>query len=319
MAALWRALAGEQAVARFDVVHCFWALPSGAAAALPARALGIPLLLTLPGGDLVSDRLIRYGGRLRWRDRLKLRLILACCVAVTVPSDPMRAHAASLGIHGIRVPLGVALDRWPSRAPLRRTPDAPLRLLHVASLNAVKDQATLLAVVARLKAQALAFSLDVVGEDCLDGAVQCQAEALGLAGSIRFHGFLPHAPLRALFERSDLLVMTSRHEGAPIVCLEAAVAGVPTVGTAVGHIVEMAPHGAVAAPVGDADVLAEAVQALAADEDARLALARTALQCAVAQDADHTASQFVSLYRQLAQPRRERRVVTPGRAAHAGL
>jgi glycosyltransferase involved in cell wall biosynthesis len=171
----------------------------------------------------------------------------------------------------------------------------------------------------RLKARAFAFTLDVIGEDCLDGAVQSQANALGLVGSVRFHGFLPHAQLRPRFEAADLLLMTSRHEGEPLVSLEAAIAGVPTVGTAVGNIVEMAPRAAIAVPVGDAEALANAVLALAADEDARVQLARTAQRWAAVEDADHTAGRFVSLYRQLTQPRSERRAIALERAAHAGL
>ena len=46
-------------------------------------------------------------------------------------------------------------------------------------------------------------------------------------------------------------VISSRHEAGPVVALEAAAVGVPTVGTAVGHIAEWAPDAALAVPVGD--------------------------------------------------------------------
>src|SRR5262249_5630487 len=160
------------------------------------------------------------------------------------------------------------------------------RLLHIASLNAVKDQPVLLAAAARLKAKCLRFTLDVVGEDRIEGAVQRRAEALGLADDTRFHGFLPHAGLRPLVEQSDLLLVSSRHEAGPLVSLEAAVVGVPTIGTAVGNIAEMAPHAAIAVPVGDAEALADAVLSLADDENSRLALACAAQASAAAEDAD---------------------------------
>jgi len=310
VARLWRALAAEHRIGRFDVIHCFWALPSGAAAALPARLLGIPLLLTLPGGDLVRDRAIGYGARLRWRDRVRLRLIVAAVHAVVVPSRAMRAQAGALGIAATRIAFGVATDEWPARPPAPRDRAAPIRLLHVASLNLVKDQATLLAAMARLAARKVAFTLDIIGEDILAGAVEREAAALGLGHCIRFHGFLPHSALRRRVEQADLLVMSSRHEGAPIVLLEAAVAGVPTVGTAVGNIAEMAPHAAIAVPVGDSDALADAVAALALDEDARLRLAHAAQRSALAEDSDWSAHQYLALYRALAERRSYTRFTT---------
>ena len=78
--------------------------------------------------------------------------------------------------------------------------------------------------------------------------------------------------------------------------LEAALAGVPTVGTDVGHVNEWAPDAAVAVPVGDARALADAVEALLADEPRRIALAWAAQRRATAIDADHTAASFERLY-----------------------
>ena len=46
--------------------------------------------------------------------------------------------------------------------------------------------------------------------------------------------------------------------------------GVPTVGTAVGQIADWAPQAALAAPVGDAGMLARHVAALLGDEELRL-------------------------------------------------
>jgi hypothetical protein len=80
----------------------------------------------------------------------------------------------------------------------------------------------------------------------------------------------------------------------------------------------MAPHAAVAVPIGDADALAEAVEALAEDEDTRLRLAEAAQRSALAEDGDWSAYQYLTLYRDLARrPFRGR--FAPSEAAHAGL
>jgi glycosyltransferase involved in cell wall biosynthesis len=298
-ARLARMLVAEHRRAPFDVLHAFWALPSGFVGAIVGRLLRRPLLLTLPGGDVTFLPDIGYGSLGRRCDRLRVRLATAAARRITAPSRFLQQQAKAAGVEAVVVPLGVALDRWPRRPPQPRDRDAPLRLLHVGSLNRVKDQGTLLEAAALLKERQIPFVLDIVGEDTLGGAVQRRADALDLAGQARFHGGLPHAEVRPWMEQADLLVVSSRHEAGPLVTLEAAIAGVATVGTAVGHIADFAPAAAVAVPIGDAAALAEAIGGLAADEPERLRLAGAAQALALAADADFTAAEFRRLYAEL--------------------
>ena len=92
------------------------------------------------------------------------------------------------------------------------------------------------------------------------------------------------------------MVLTSRHEAGPLAVLEAAVAGVPTVGTRVGHIAEWAPDAALGVPVGDVAALVSAIGRLHGDEDRRLLIASEAMRRAVAEDAQFTARGFEALY-----------------------
>lgn len=287
----------------FDIIHAFWAAPPGLVGAAAARLLRVPLLLTLPGGDVARHPSIGYGGTLRRRGRLMLRVATAAANMITVPSAAMREQARQAGIKALTIPLGVALDRWPPRLPRARNGSTPLRLLHVGSLNAVKDQETLLQAAAILRDKGLAFELQVIGWDTLAGSIQRRALQLGLADHIRFRGFMPHAELRPWFERADLLVVSSVHEAGPLVALEAAVAGVPTVGTSVGHIADFAPDAALAVPVGDSMGLAKAILCLAADEGERLRLAAAAQERACRNDADFTAARFRRLYEHLRRRR----------------
>jgi len=94
-------------------------------------------------------------------------------------------------------------------------------------------------------------------------------------------------------------VVSSRHETGPVAVLEAAVAGVPTIGTQVGHIAEWAPQAAMAVPVADPAALASAISELLQDESRRLEIGREAQRRAVAQDAAYTAERFRELYARL--------------------
>ena len=99
--------------------------------------------------------------------------------------------------------------------------------------------------------------------------------------------------------QAHVSVICSRHEAGPLVVLEAAAVGVPTVGTAVGHIVEWAPGAAMAVAIGDAGALAAAIDQVLSDEPLRLRLARAAQLRALHEDADYTAACFERLYFQL--------------------
>ena len=116
---------------------------------------------------------------------------------------------------------------------------------------------------------------------------------------IHFYGFLTQRELRPIIEAAHVAVISSRHEAGPLVALEAAAVGVPTVGTAVGHIAEWSPTAALAVPCQDAAALAGALESVLADEDLRMRLASAALEHAEQEDADHTARVFDELYRGL--------------------
>lgn len=280
-----------------DVIHAVFAGQCGLAAVLAARMLDACSVVHVAGGELSALRDISYGGALRLTNRLLHRQVLRSATFVTAASKAMLAQIAGLGVPGHQVPLGVDLEAWPACAPVRRAMAGPLRLIHVASLNRVKDQTTLLHAMAVLRDGGVDFHLDVVGEDTLGGEIQALAGTLGLGDRVRFHGFLTQRELYPLVVQAHVNLVSSLHEAGPVVVLEAAVAGVPTVGTAVGHVADWAPEAALAVRIGDPQGIAAAVAALARDESLRLGLAGNAHRMAVAQDSRFTADCFERLYR----------------------
>lgn len=294
-----RAISAEHHVGAFQLVHSIWSASPGLVAVAAGRLLKIPSAVHLTGGEVVALPGIGYGGGLTWKGRVRERFILRMATAVTATSHPMVEALRALGITAGRLPLGVDLNVWPEREPVRRDLKAPARLIHVGSLNRVKDQPTLLRALAELHRSGVDFEMDIVGEDTLRGEVQSLAQHLGLAGRVRFHGFLTQRQLRPLLESAHLMILSSRHEAGPYVLLEAAVAGVPTVGTAVGHIAEWVPQAALSVPVADWNSLAGAIRQVLSDEDLRLRIARAAHERAITEDASHTAACFEALYGRL--------------------
>ena len=301
--ALWRTLGPLYAAHRrapFDVVQSLFSGTPGLVACLAAARLRIPFTIHVAGGELQALRQIGYGGRRRWLGRWRESFVLKRAAAVSAASEPMIRSLRALGIGAQRIPLGVDLARWPPREPLPRPPGGPVRLVHTASINLVKDQTTLLRALALLARAGHGFHLDIAGEDTLAGRIQALCTDLALGERVRFHGFQKQAQLHALVARAHVCVMSSLHEAGPLAVLEAAVLGVPTVGTRVGHIDEWAPDAALAVPVNDPPALAAALASLMSDEPRRLRLAQAAQARALAEDADFTARAFENLYATIA-------------------
>jgi len=290
------AIVSEHRRAPFHLLHGFWLVPPGVVAVTAARIIRRPVLVHLGGGELVNMPEIDFGHASYRMGRFWTRLALRGAWRISAASRPMIESVRDKGFLAERVPLGVALDRWPARPPRPRKPGAPLRIVHVGSLNRVKDQGMLMDAASELVKQGVNFVLDLAGPDTLSGAFSERGADLGLGDRVRWHGYLPHPRLRPLVESADLMWLSSRHEAGPLAVLEAAVVGVPTAGTRVGHVAEWAPDAAVAVAVGDAAGLARETETLALDDTRRLGIAAEAQRRAVAQDADWTAARFERMY-----------------------
>lgn len=282
-----------------DVLHGLWGLP-GEAAVAAARRLGVPSIVTADSGEWVSLPGIGYGLQRRWRDRRAVAAAMRGATVVTVSTLFMQRLAASHGVTARVIPIGVprvlgpdGTDAVPETAP----EGPPWRLMHVASINPVKDHQTLLSAMAVVVDRNPNVHLDIVGADTSGGRIARLAASLGLQSHVTFHGFLPSDAIAPMWTRAHLHVVSSRHEAAGIVILEAAMAGVPTVGTRVGHIADGEPHRAMAVPPGDHQALSGAILMLLDDPIRRSVLASTARTWALAHDADFTAAAFDRLYR----------------------
>jgi glycosyltransferase involved in cell wall biosynthesis len=307
-AGLWRrtasALAAEHRAHPFDVLHAFWAGEPGFVTALMGRALRIPTVVSLAGGELARLRDIGYGGLLRRAERMKTRLALRFARVVTAGSAPtIESATAWLGSRPPwrmrRIPLGVDLAMF-SPADVRPGDGVP-RLLNVASLSWVKDQATLLRAAAVLRERGYAFELEIAGSGPLQGELRSLAGRLDLDSTVAWRGEIVHDRLPHEYQRAQLFVLSSRHEAQSMVALEAAASGLPVVGSSVGVLPELAPAAARVAPVGDANGLADAIAGLLSDEPSRIRSGQAARSRAVADyGLELCTTRFHDLYREVA-------------------
>jgi glycosyltransferase involved in cell wall biosynthesis len=119
-----------------------------------------------------------------------------------------------------------------------------------------------------IEAMAHVMDIPVVGSIIGEGEDRVSGEAraleLGLATRLHWHGFLPDAA--SLLRAMDVIVMSSRSEGTPIILLEAMAAGIPLVVTAVGGIPDVVSTGeAILVTSEDMQGLAAAIRRVYSD------------------------------------------------------
>jgi glycosyltransferase involved in cell wall biosynthesis len=128
------------------------------------------------------------------------------------------------------------------------------------------------------------------------------------------HGQVPRERLGDFYRAADVLCVSSWHEMQPAVALEAGFSGLPIVGTEVGLLPDLAPHGVITCSPGDADALAAALIQTATGERGSQICA--ALQSRVRAEflAEHTSKAILTLYTGLcsaAAPERPRAMSRP--------
>ncbi len=288
-----------QRVGGFDVVHGFWAGQTGWLAGAWGKWRHVPAVVSLCGGELVALPDVGYGSQLTRNGRMLVGQVLQMANHLTVQSRTMQDYVAMRGYYAEHVPTGVA-EQWVG--PHKKESGQPFRLLHVGSLNRIKDQTTLLRAMAEVIQQIPSVHLDIIGEDTLAGELQRLAESLGIQRNVTFCGFMPNDAVQAYYRQADLFLLTSRHESGPIAVLEAAAMGVPTVGTRVGHIADWEGKEALAVSVADAEALAQGILALQGDAARRRTMGQAAQAWASHYSAEWTAARFTDIYERLVSP-----------------
>ena len=263
---LWKAVATIRREHRrkpFHVLHALWADEPGYVVVRAARGLGIPSVVTLLGGELVSLPAIGYGGQRSLLNRTLATRALAGASRVTAGSTYLAALASRL-VSTELLPIGVDLDRF---SPGREVPSllsGETKLLNVASLVPVKDQQTLIRAFAAVKRELSNVVLHVVGEGPLKNQLQRLSQELGVERHVLFHGAVPHEELPRYYRSADLAVSSSLHEGQEWVTQEAAGCARTTVGTRVGVVLDLEPV-TLAVPTGNHEALARAIREVLSD------------------------------------------------------
>ncbi len=283
------ALAREHRRRRYRLVQVATVPDFLAAAALPERFAGVPILL-----DLHEDMPAFYQDRFRGRLSRPLTGLVS---AVTRGSarlademltvhEPLRALAIARGVPPERVTVvmngadGRLFD--PDRHPRREwMADGRLKLIHHSNLQRIYGLDVLVEAVARLAGR-LDLELDVYGDGPFRPEVEALIGRLELADRVHLHGRVPIEELPRRIADADLGVVPSRPEpylqlSLSTKLLEYAAMGLPAIASDLATFrAHLGPDAISYVPGGDPDALAGAIAAAAASPERFEAMGREA-------------------------------------------
>jgi len=270
--------------APLDILHAHFATDGSVAVPL-ARALNIPLVVTLHGFDVtVTDRqalLSRQPAMVQ--AVLQRRKLWDYASAFLCVSDHIRQKALAKGfppekllVHHIGITLG----------PEPETQVSPGQILHVCRLVEKKGTRFLIEAMPAIVAANPAAQLTIIGDGPLRFDLEALARKLGVTANITFMGEQNHATVLEVMARSAVVAIPSVRaangdsEGLPTVVYEAGALGVPVVGSDSSGIPEAVVHGqtGLLVPERAPQAIAEAIISLIADPAAQRRMGHAARQ-----------------------------------------
>lgn len=282
----------------FDVIDAHYFYPDGVAAAMMARQLRKPLVITARGSD------INLIGTLAIPRRLMLRAAQSAdaCVGVSRALVESMQHMGMAAEKTRVMRNGIDLKRFITH-PQAAAQDAighhgqPL-LLSVGNLVPGKGHALCIDALKLLLDTRPEAQLVIVGAGPERDRLLAHAQAVGVQHRVHLAGQVPNEQLAFWYSAADCLLLASSREGWPNVLLESMACGTPVVATAVGGVPEVisTPAAGVLVQQRSAMGLAEAVQKLLRQAPDRLAVRRHAEGFGWAE----TSAQQLALFRSLA-------------------
>ncbi len=245
-------------------------LLNGLTTACSVLALGLVLDRSAAARTVVCDH-NHFDARSRpWR-WLRARLYPRVAAVVSLTQADAARFAA----------LNPRTEVIPNASPLQADASACVPdpvVLAVGRHVAQKGFDLLLAAWARVLATLPQARLRIVGDGPLTAELRAQAQALGVADSVRW--LAPTPAIEAEYRAAAVFVLPSRYEGMPLVLLEAQALGLPAVAfdCPTGPAEIIAPDTGIVVPAGDTAALAAALLRLLGDAELRRQMSRAAIE-----------------------------------------
>lgn len=201
-------------------------------AMVAARLLGVEFSMTLHGSDLLL-----HGAYLD----TKLENCGFCLTVSEYNRNYILKHYPKADAEKVVVArLGVEVSDL-AKLPAQRmkASSGRLRLLAVGRLHAVKDHAFLIRACAQLCGREVNLECAIAGEGPERRNLELSIRKCGLEERVRLLGHVPRDCMDSFYDRADVVVLTSRSEGIPLVLMEAMARGKIVLAPAITGIPEL--------------------------------------------------------------------------------
>jgi N-acetyl-alpha-D-glucosaminyl L-malate synthase BshA len=227
-----------------DVIHAHYSIVFGQAAlqarnALRLRGKRVRLMLTVHGSDVVGSDYSLAGTTV---PRYVNELVFNESDVLTAVSHDLvvRMHtyySVTRDVHVVRNAVAPIMN---TRTPRR---GGEIQILHVSNFRPVKNTFLLPRIAAALSESGLTYRFKLVGDGPDMHNVQAEVSRLGLDAQFEFLGPVRQSEIAQLYTDSDITVISSKYESAPLVALESLAAGTPVVSSDVGGVSEIVKGG----------------------------------------------------------------------------
>ena len=276
----------------FDIVHAHMLPRDGHAGLLTARALGVPVALTVHGTDIFHYFI---PGREPWKRNIRIARDVDALMAVSNLLMSRVAPYRGEGKLSRVVQNGVDLSLVPMNEKKK-----PRSVISVGTLKARKCMDRTLEAFARLADEYPDATLTIVGIGEMEGQLRARIGQLGLQERVALTGGLPHEEVLRRMAQSDLFVLPSWGEGYGIVYIEAMAAGCIAVGAKDEGIAETITDGenGFLVPAGGIDETERVMRQVFAHPERYEALRQKGMQAARGLTWARNAEQTAEVYRE---------------------
>lgn len=291
------------------VIHAHAALPCGQAAALLARRLKIPYIVTVHGLD-VFNNCSRTGVPAEWRRRASAGVYQGASAVVCVSRKVQQIlYEQMTGVRSVVIyngtDTGLFSPPLPSLRSISSRTDigASRELLVVGNLIPGKGQELVIRSMHRLASNFPQLQCQIIGEGPDHALLKALANSLGIRQRVHFQGRQNRAAVADAMRRCDLFVLPSRSEGLGCVYLEAmscAKAVIACRGQGIDEIIAHRENGWLISP-DNLDELSQALSTLLASPEHSARLGDAARQTILnGLTLAHQAHNLATLYGQVA-------------------
>jgi len=262
---------------RYDIVHYFFGLPTGALSMLTPGSGDIPSVISLRGSDVPG-----YDSVNRFLEAAH-SVLSPLTKKIWKNADAVVANSRSLSDLAREfcpekdvsvIPNAVESENFMPNGNHKRKGPFKVQVLTVARLIPRKGIEDLLHAVQLLNDKTV--ELRIQGSGSHSDSQQRLAIRLGIQDQVTFGGFKPRQLLPYVYQNADIFALPSHSESCAMALLEAMACGLPVVATRIGGTTEHMEDGmnGFLVPPRDPRALAKALERLVRNPDLRRTMGR---------------------------------------------